>query len=486
MVRLERDDPCANILTWNDYQGLVIPILPFALGEIASVHERDLQRWTSILLAAYGAGAIIGAPVTSSWADRAGSRRTVFYSGLMALAASMVAFSIGRSMIILIAGRFIQGASAASVNSVGLAIAADAFTNHGTGLLMGVIELSMAMGTVSGPVVGGLVYHYYGYGSVFLSAYILIALDLAFRLLMLERNREDCLDPLDRNHQARIENPRYVDYSQNGNIDKTSSVATSYATYGAVLNDSSSVTDVTTPSASSSVTSAPDAVQEPLSDTSPEPQHSPMIELLLMPRMQVCLLGDFIYNIIINGLESILPLQIKIVFGYNSKEVALVLLMLAIPSLGGPVAGYLGEKFGPRRLVVLGFAGMALLLVSLRIMAQPNFDQVALLCALLLMIGGCLTVIITPIFMDVTYLVDERAAKLEHCGLRPKKPYAQAYALMSIACACGFLCGPLLGGLVDYVGWSSWTFGAGLLSALTSVPCLLFLGGKPELGHRDR
>ncbi|KAL8791582.1 MAG: hypothetical protein Q9195_005846 [Heterodermia aff. obscurata] len=485
MVRLERRGLCRNILTWNGYQGLVIPILPFALGEIADVLEQDLQQWTSILLAAYGAGAIIGAPITSFWAERSGSRRTVFFSGLIALAASMVAFSIGRSMIILIVGRFIQGASAASVTSVGIAIAADAFTDQGMGLLMGVIELSMALGTISGPVVGGLLYHYNGYRFVFLSAYILIALDLAFRLVMLERNREDCLDPRNHSPQPRLESPAYIDYSQRGSIDETSSIASSYSTYGAILNDSSSVTDVSL-SASPSVTSTRDVMQDPLSETSSEPQHSPMIELLLTPRMQVCLLGDFMYNVILNGLESVLPLQIKMVFGYNSKEVALILLMLAIPSFGGLAVGYLGDKFGPRRLVCLGFAGLAPLLVSLRIMGQPNFDQVILLCTLLFMIGGCLTLVITPLFMDVTYLVDERAARLQHCGTRPKKAYAQAYAMMSVACACGSLCGPLLGGLVDYLGWRSWTLGAGFLCALTSLPCILFLGGKPKLGHRDQ
>ena len=482
MVRLGRFSHCWNILTWNDYQGLVIPILPFALGEIADVLERDLQRWTSILLAAYGAGAIIGAPVTASWANRAGSRGTVFFSGLIALAASMMAFSIGRSMTTLIVGRFIQGAAAASVSSVGTAIVADAFTNQGIGLIMGVLEMSIALGTVSGPVVGGLIYHYYGYRSVFLSAYILIALDLAFRLLMLERNREDYLDPQNHKHQPRLEDPRYIEYSHNGSIKQTSGVASSHATYGAILNDSSSVTDVTS-STSSSAFSVP---EELLSEIPSEPRHSPMIELLLMPRMQVCLLGDFIYNIILGGLESVLPLQIKIVFGYNSKEVALILLMLAIPSFAGLAIGYLGDKFGPRRLIFLGFASVSPLLASLRIIAQPNFDQVVLLCALLLMIGVCLNVILTPLFLDVTYLVDERAAKLQHCRMKPKKAYAEAYALMSIACACGSLCGPLLGGLVDYVGWSSWTLGAGLLCALTAFPSFLFLGGVPKLGHGDR
>ena len=176
-----------------------------------------------------------------------------------------------------------------------------------------------------------------------------------------------------------------------------------------------------------------------------------------------------------------MPLQLKAVFGYTSKEVALILLMLALPSFGGLAVGYLGDKYGPRSLVVLGFASISPLLVSLRIMAQPKFDQVALLCVLLFLIGVCLNLILTSVFLDVTYLVDENAAKIQHGTQKPQKPLAQAYALMAIACASGSLCGPLLGVLNDVVDWSSLTLGAGLLCALTAIPSFLFLGATPKL-----
>ena len=405
----------------------------------------------------------------------------------MVLAASMMAFSIGHSKTLLIVGRFIQGASAASVTSVGLAILVDAYGDQNIGLAMGVLETSAALGSVSGPVTGGLLYHYYGYSSVFLSAYILIALDLAFRLLMLERNEDDSLG----NHQPIVEDPQYVQYSQTENphtetslgesVDETSSLVSSHTAYGAILNDSSSVTDVAS-SASSSTTTASDAGQESLHEFSSHPQRCPpIIELLLMPRMQVCILGNFIYNVILNGLEAVLPLQLKTILAYNSKEIALVLSMLVIPCFGGILFGHLGDKYGPRRLVVLAFVGVSPLLVSLRIMAQPNFDQAASLCILLLMIGTCLTVVLTSLFLEVKYLVDERVTGIYHYTEKPRKPYAEAYALMAMACATGSLCGPLLGGLNEYVEWSSLTLGAGLLCAVTAIPSFLFLGGSKKL-----
>ena len=41
--------------------GLIIPVLPFALVERVHLHEDEVQRWIGFLLAAYGAGLIVGA-----------------------------------------------------------------------------------------------------------------------------------------------------------------------------------------------------------------------------------------------------------------------------------------------------------------------------------------------------------------------------------------------------------------------------------------
>lgn len=39
---------------------LIIPVLPFALVERVHLHEDEVQQWIGILLAAYGAGLLIG------------------------------------------------------------------------------------------------------------------------------------------------------------------------------------------------------------------------------------------------------------------------------------------------------------------------------------------------------------------------------------------------------------------------------------------
>ncbi|KAI4279550.1 MAG: hypothetical protein LQ337_000135 [Flavoplaca oasis] len=451
------------------HQGLIIPILPFALREVADVLEQDIQLWTSILLAAYGAGSIIGALVTGYWADHDGSKRIAFLGGLMILAVSMLAFLIGHSMIIFVVARLVQGASTASVNSIGTAIYADAFTDQGLGLAMGVLDLSMTLGLVSGPVIGGLIYHYYGYRAVFTSAFVLIALDLALRFLVLERAREAYLDPQsNEQEEPGLKDPQDITYLPSANVNETSTLGSSQALYGTMTKDSDSVLDATS-SAHRSGNGTADTAPKELSDTQPLSRRSSTIELLLTPRLQMCLLGDFMVNVITTGLESVLPLQLKILFGYNSKEVALVLLMLVIPSFGGPLVGYIAGRYGPRPMISVGFAGLSPLLMLLRVTGQAEFEQVKLVRCLLLMIGVCLNAVLTPVFVEVSHLVEERASKLQDCNVACNKVYAQAYALLAIACACGSLCGPLVGGLKEYVGWTCVTLGAGLICLFCAI-----------------
>lgn len=52
-----------------------------------------------------------------------------------------------------------------------MAILADTVGQEGVGPAMGCIGMSIAIGVLIGPVVGGVLYHNYGYLSVFISAY---------------------------------------------------------------------------------------------------------------------------------------------------------------------------------------------------------------------------------------------------------------------------------------------------------------------------
>ena len=99
--------------------GLIIPVLPFALTEYVHINPNDVQKWIGILLGSFGAGLLIGSPVAGYLADRGTSRRKPYLLGLIALAASIVMFAIGKSLPVFFVARFIQGLSGGFVHSIG-------------------------------------------------------------------------------------------------------------------------------------------------------------------------------------------------------------------------------------------------------------------------------------------------------------------------------------------------------------------------------
>jgi MFS family permease len=112
---------------------LVVPVLPFALTVRAGVKEEDLQRWTSIFLAVYGAALAVGSPIFGWFADKSTSRRIPLLLGLLALGGATAMLCAGSSLALLVTGRFLQGLSASVVWTVGLALISDTVSKEDMG-----------------------------------------------------------------------------------------------------------------------------------------------------------------------------------------------------------------------------------------------------------------------------------------------------------------------------------------------------------------
>ena len=345
-----------------------------------------------------------------------------------------------------------------------MAILADTVGDTGIGAAMGFVTMMIALGSVVGPMVGGFLYHHFGYLAVFLSAYILVVVDFILRLLMIERNAGTQSTNISGDTQS------YGTF-----VGDRASVGRSPAidSVGEQHDEHHTLLDPNPPSMHD-----PSEISEDAQSKRQETKRHPMLELLVTPRMLAATLGDFMQSLILTGLETILPLRIKTVFDYNSQNVAFVFLMLAVPSAAGPLTGKLGDIYGPKVIVSGGFAALMPLVISLRLVDHHEIEQVALLCVLLLAIGTALNMVLAPVWSDTMYLVDEMSR--EKPGIFGNKgAYAQAFGLMNMAYAIGSVLGPLLGGwLINEVGWNSITLGAGILSGICVIPCVLYTGGK--------
>lgn len=144
--------------------------------------------------------------------------------------------------------------------------------------------------------------------------------------------------------------------------------------------------------------------------------------------MQAALLTSF---------DSILPLYVAKIFGWNSLGAGLVFLPLTIPSFSAPVIGWLADKYGPRWLGTAGFILAVPPLILLRLVDHDGIRQKVLLCGLLAIIGITLNCILVPLMAEITYAVEAKAANRAPGFFGKGGAYAQAYGLFNMAFAGG-------------------------------------------------
>ena len=360
-----------------------------------------------------------------------------------------------------------------------MAILADTVGQAGMGPAMGFVGMSIALGVVLGPMLGGILYHRMGYFAVFGSAYALVGLDFVFRIFMITAK--------DKAPLKRLVEANHRDYGAISGIDSVSHTPTSHDSFtGTTGSDSSSSLCSHSTSSSLDSTDSLDFLVAPGNNLYTQKfsntQRHPIIVLSSTPRMLAALLGDFSQSMVLTGLESILPLKIKTMFHYNSMQVALIFLALSFGSFAGPATGRLSDRIGAKITVCFGFGTAAPLLILLRLVDHDSKGMVALLCCLTFLLGISLNMILTPSWSDASYTVDD-IMENEPGIFGTKGAYAQAFGLMNVAYATGSLIGPLLGGfLVENVGWNDLTLGTGIFCALCVVPCLFATGGRRRQG----
>lgn len=126
---------------------VIVPVVPFALNERAHVPQDRVQYWVSILVAVYGGACLLASPFCGWFADRSTSRRFPLLLGLLALTGATVMLHVGSSVGVLIAGRILQGISAAVVWTVGLALMVDTAKKQSVAQYMG-IDISICGGDI--------------------------------------------------------------------------------------------------------------------------------------------------------------------------------------------------------------------------------------------------------------------------------------------------------------------------------------------------
>ncbi|GAD94758.1 MFS transporter [Paecilomyces variotii No. 5] len=443
--------------------GVIIPVTPTALEQRVGLPPGERQRWTSILLALYGAALLAASPVFGYLADKFRSKQLPLIGGLVALGASTALLCVGTNIGLWIAGRIFQGISAAMVWTVGLALAADTVGVSGIGEAMGFMGMAFSAGTMVGPLIGGIVYQHGGYYAVFAVAFALIAVDIILRLVMIEK----------KDAQKWLDAPNL-------------SLSTGGKTMQRRLSSEEICADAAV-AASGPNNTIEAATNEP---TSPPPKKKtrlpPALTLLKSSRMMVVLFGYLVVSILMTSFDSVLPLFVQATFGWKQTGQGLIFVPLLVPHVLDPIFGRIIDNYPKSGRY---FAAGALLCsvpvyVLLRLVDHDSIRQKILLCALLVLIGAGFAASLCPLFAEVSYLIDAKERESPDI-FDGSGAISQGYGLFNGAFAAGSLIGPVWAGLVrnDY-GWGTMGWTLGLLAGVASIILFFLLGGW--IGHRKK
>ena len=454
---------CYSIFTHLFFYGMLVPVMPTALVQKAGVLPKDLQEWNSVLQAIYGGATLATSPAAGFFTDRIGSRRTPFLTCLVCFTGATALIAVGTNVGFWVAGRLLQGVSAGMLWIVCLALLTDTVGQTGIGQAVGIIGISMSIGPVVGPLLGGVIYAHVGYHAVFGLMFAMLGVDVVLRLVLIEKRvAQKWLKAEAVQLETQIADP---------NSDSPVSLASG-------PNPSNLPCTVT--GNGDETTNGPSPSSQIMHHQSP-----PILRLLLSYRVLVGLAGGLLQSSLNVAFDSTLPLTVNALFGWQQTGQGLIFIIILLPSLLQPIFGAMTDRYqqGRRLLAASGCLLATPAYVLLRLVTRDTLGQKALLCVFLVIIGLGMAIAMPAIIAEIGAAV----ADFEKSDPRAIKGSVMAtgWSLVNASYAAGCLIGPLFAGLIrDAAGWQTTTWCLGLLSAVTGVFLLLCLEGW--IGKLDR
>lgn len=425
--------------------GLVVPVLPFILEDRLHLPQERIQDAASILLAAHAVATFFTAPLIGISIDGSMSRRQGFLIGLIVTLGATIFLCFGRALWQLIIARLLQGASAAIVWIVGLAIVTDTVAANHLGKALSTVYSATTLGALLSPTIGGLVYTRFGYYPVYALAGTLLSIDILLRLLVIDKEEAykflsrmpagaHVPSPLDTDERARL-----LDLPEDHESDEY--------VEGLMHDEDNSGTK----SSSSLV--------------GPREHAFPIITILHDPRLLAATFVTFTHACFVGMFNATLPIHAAKEFGMSPFQSGLLFIAIELPYIFcGPAIGWYVDNAGPRGPACMG---SLLLVPSLLFLRFPKeVKDIPFLIMLLALNGTGLSAASSSAFVQANRIGRERHLA-NPVLFGSKGPYGQLYALNNILYSLGMTVGPLVGGSL------STHFGYGNAMAAMSFQALL-------------
>jgi MFS family permease len=342
---------------------------------------------------------------------------------------------------------------------------------------MGYIGMGATLGTMGGPLLGGVIYENGGYYAVFGLAFGLVGIDIVFRTVMVEKKHPT--ERLTLTNIFPVQKPTADETTAQGTA--ATPIAVLHDTHSDVQDGTANSLLYTTPERNLSVhvLSVRDAEENnPLPSTSPQ-RKSAALTLLSSARMIVVIWVYFVVSVALSSFDSVLPLFVESTFGWTRTGQGLIFLPLSIPFVLDPVVGRINDKYRDARRYLAAGALLSTVPVGvcLRFVFHNSIQDKVLLCILLALLGLCFTFLLPSILVEVSYIVREKEEETPDAFGRGGA-MALAYGILNAAFAAGTTVGPFFAGFIrESSGWDTMSWALIILTGASALPVLLCLGG---------
>ncbi len=211
----------------------------------------------------------------------------------------------------------------------------------------------------------------------------------------------------------------------------------------------------------------------------------PIIYCLKNPRLLAALFLTMVHAVLLGAFDATIPTIAVEFFHMDPSQAGLLFTALIFPYLIlGPVAGWLVDRYGTKPLAVLGYLYLVPALVLLRLVRSGGTPEISRYCFILALSGAGMAFIASSPLVEASFVVQKyHKANPDLFGVQG--PYAQLYALSSMAFSFGLTLGPLASGaLKDRAGYGNMNAVIAGLSFFTAGVSFVWVGDMPKALRR--
>lgn len=233
----------------------------------------------------------------------------------------------------------------------------------------------MAVGTHAAPVLGGILYKKFEFWGVFAVCILLILIDIALRLLMIEKKTAARYQHIDKYGQSSANlDGAMADDEERPLLPSKSEDLSAYK----ITNASKFVTKV------------------------------PILACFKNPSLITALSIGFLQAMLLGAFDATVPMVAYEYYGFDSLKAGLLFIALGLPTLlFGPIFGWMVDKYGPKLLATVGYAYLTMMLLLLRLVRPGGAEQVGIYATILAFCSVGIAAIDAPSLVESSMVVDK-------------------------------------------------------------------------------